>query len=56
MQQFAANLPGLQRVHILIVLSFELFHELANQVFLLTDDCLAGILLLIDVLYHNGDK
>lgn len=45
----------LQGVHILVILGLELLHELADEVLLLTDDSLAGILLLIDVLEHNGD-
>ena len=45
----------LQGVHILVILGLELLHELADEVLLLTDDSQAGILLLVDVLEHNGD-
>lgn len=40
----------LQGVHIFVILGLELLHELADEVLLLADDSLAGILLLIDVL------
>jgi hypothetical protein len=49
-QQIDVIVLLLQGVHIFVILGLELLHELADEVFLLANDSLAGILLLIDVL------
>lgn len=49
-QQINVIVLLLQRIDILVILGLELLHELADEVLLLTDDGLAGILLLINVL------
>jgi hypothetical protein len=49
-QQIDVVVLLLERVHILIIFGLELLHKLADQVLLLGDDLLAGVLLLVDVL------